>query len=110
MEIRPERFKVVAAKTLGKIYGYVKNLSGTNYNEKMLKRRKRLPCHFKKKDQLLELNEAVPKGSKELLKRCFKISICIKREASCSFEDRDVQRPGLWGWMTWRNICPLIGH
>lgn len=24
MEIRPDRFKVVAAKTLGKIYGYVK--------------------------------------------------------------------------------------
>lgn len=26
MEIRPDRFKVVAAKTLGKIYGYVKSL------------------------------------------------------------------------------------
>lgn len=25
MEIRPDRFKVVAAKTLGKIYGYVKS-------------------------------------------------------------------------------------
>lgn len=24
MEVRPDRFKVVAAKTLGKIYGYVK--------------------------------------------------------------------------------------
>lgn len=24
MEIRPDRFKIVAAKTLGKIYGYVK--------------------------------------------------------------------------------------
>lgn len=26
MEIRPDRFKAVAAKTLGKIYGYVKSL------------------------------------------------------------------------------------
>lgn len=25
MEIRPDRFKVVAARTLGKIYGYVKS-------------------------------------------------------------------------------------
>lgn len=36
MEIRPDRFKVVAAKTLGKIYGYVKNLSGANYDQKLL--------------------------------------------------------------------------
>lgn len=36
MEIRPDRFKVVAAKTLGKIYGYVKNLSATNYDQKLL--------------------------------------------------------------------------
>lgn len=44
MEIRPDRFKVVAAKTLGKIYGYVKSkLQG----EKILKRRKSFPCHFK---------------------------------------------------------------
>lgn len=26
MEIRPDRFKAVAAKTLGKIYGYVKSV------------------------------------------------------------------------------------
>lgn len=29
MEIRPDRFKAVAAKTLGKIYGYVKSLWDT---------------------------------------------------------------------------------
>lgn len=34
MEIRPDRFNAVAAKTLGKIYGYVKSLKTTNYNQK----------------------------------------------------------------------------
>lgn len=34
MEVRPDRFKVVAAKTLGKIYGYVKiYIYWIKYNE-----------------------------------------------------------------------------
>lgn len=51
MEIRPDRFKVVAAKTLGKIYGYVKSLW-----DNMLKHRKPLPSRVQKKVQLLQLN------------------------------------------------------
>lgn len=33
MEIRPDRFKVAAAKTLGKIYGYVNAYHGQKKNE-----------------------------------------------------------------------------
>lgn len=51
MEIRPDRFKVVAAKTLGKIYGYVKIYlgreggsqgRGVGYNPLVLKRIKHI--------------------------------------------------------------------
>lgn len=62
MEIRPDRFKVVAAKTLGKIYGYVKYLWDKLQPENVKKGR--LPCHvlvfvfFFKRFQLLQLNWA----------------------------------------------------
>lgn len=50
MEIRPDRFKVVAAKTLGKIYGYVKiSLEQiTTRNCCLWHRRERLPSRVKK--------------------------------------------------------------
>lgn len=39
------------------------------------------------------------------------MSICVKREANCSFEDQGVQRSGLLRvWVTWHNICPSISY
>lgn len=51
MEVRPDRFKVVAAKTLGKIYGYVKKkkISGEKYNQLMLKCLKQIVLSSKRR-------------------------------------------------------------
>lgn len=50
MEVRPDRFKVVAAKTLGKIYGYVKKkISGKKYNQLMLKCLKQIVLSSKRR-------------------------------------------------------------
>lgn len=103
MEVRPDRFKVVAAKTLGKIYGYVKKkkISGEkNCNELMLKFLKQIMLSSKRRGGSSACG-IQNDGQIVRVRRCLKVGWLHDRTSKVTqdprFQDQDACRPWIRG-------------